>query len=87
MNIQHKIGQRQQRSLKKKSAIFSVTVPPGFPGNTRFMLPESIGEVRLPAWNAGKFMAGTRMILPEISSSLSVLAKSNRATGPSYSSP
>ncbi len=37
----------------KKSAIFSVTVPSGRPGNSRFRLPRSMGDVRVPARKAG----------------------------------
>ena len=41
-----------------------VGVPSGSPGNARFRLPSSIGEVRVPARAAGRFAAGMTMIRP-----------------------
>ncbi|MCY1179344.1 hypothetical protein D9M73_197380 [compost metagenome] len=50
-------------------------------------LPASIGEVRLPARNAGVFMNGTMITRPRMSSARSSWARRLSATGPSYSSP
>ena len=47
----------------------------------------SIGDVRVPAWNAGVFMNGTMITRRVTSAAVSARASSLSATGPSYSSP